>query len=47
MPVKINYGTKNKILSPTISWQELDLGFFDIETFNVRDDLFFIRVNKM
>ena len=47
MPVKINYGAKNKILSPTNLWQELDLGFFDIETFNVRDDLFFIRVNKM
>ena len=47
MPIKINYGTKNKILSPTSLWQELDLGFFDIETFNVRDDLFFIRVNKM
>ena len=47
MPVKINYGTKDKILSPTSIWQELDLGFFDIETFNVRDDLFFIRVNKM
>ena len=47
MPIKINYGTKNKILFPTSLWQELDLGFFDIETFNVRDDLFFIRVNKM
>ena len=47
MPIKINYGTKNKILSPTSLWQELDLGFFDIETFNVRDDLFFIQVNKM
>ena len=47
MPLKINYGTKNKILFPTSLWQELDLGFFDIETFNVRDDLFFIRVNKM
>ena len=43
MPIKINYGTKNKILDfPTSLWQELDLGFFDIETFNVRDDLFFI-----
>ena len=47
MPIKINYGAKNKILFPTSLWQELDLGFFDIETFNVRDDLFFIRVNKM
>ena len=47
MPIKINYGTKNKILFPISLWQELDLGFFDIETFNVRDDLFFIRVNKM
>tara|TARA_Y100001933_G_scaffold242136_1_gene269548 strand:- start:557 stop:2206 length:1650 start_codon:yes stop_codon:yes gene_type:complete len=47
MPIKINYGTKNKILYPTSLWQELDLGYFDIETFNVRDDLFFIRVNKM
>ncbi len=47
MPVKINFGTKNKFLFPTSLWQELDLGYFDIETFNVRDDLFFIRVNKM
>jgi len=47
MPLKIFYGEENKIIYPTNLWKELDLGFFDIETFNVRDDLFFIRVNKM
>lgn len=46
MPVKICYGIENKIIYPTNLWNELDLGFFDIETFNVRDDLFFIKVNK-
>ena len=46
MPILINTGKEDFWIYPNIEVKELDLGSFDRHSFQIRDDLFFIKIKK-
>ncbi len=46
MPLLINKGNKDFWIYPTDEIKEIDLGSFDLESFKIRTDLFYIDVKK-
>ena len=47
MPLLINIGQEDFWIYPSNSFSEIDLGAFDINDFNIRNDLFYINTKKL
>ena len=47
MNIKINVETKDILLLPDNEWKEYSLGNVDINSFKVREDLFYVNVKKI
>jgi hypothetical protein len=47
MPLLINTGKEDFWIYPSDDSKELDLGFFDRNTFHIRTDLMYIEVKKL
>ena len=47
MPILINIGRSDFWIYPKNEWKELDLGDFDRNDFQIREDLFFINIKKI
>jgi hypothetical protein len=46
MPLLINTGEKDFWIYPDNNIKEIDLGWFDVSSFKIRTDLFYIDVKK-